>query len=309
MPQKKRALGRGLEALLPQKPAPKPSSPASDAIASEPKASPTAVTLPVSQIFRNEDQPRLTFDPVAMEELVDSIRRHGIIQPVAVMPATADKYTIVAGERRWRAAQEAGLTDIPVIVLKKLSKGDLMQFALVENLQREDLRPMEEARAYQSLQKNFDLTAEEIADRVGKSRSAIANSLRLLNLRSDMQEDVELGRITAGHARAILSLDQMRDQIRLRDMILHNSMSVRQAENKARELIEAGASRTGKAKNSASSRKDEPENVRRIREQLVDTLACRVAISTKGENRGRVEIYYDSLDDLQNLLDALGIQV
>ena len=310
MPQKKRALGRGLEALLPQK----ANITTGQSTAVEPveaSAGPVAV-LPIAKIFRNEDQPRLTFDPQAMEDLADSIRRHGVIQPIAVMPAKNGCYVIVAGERRWRAAQDVGLEELPAIILQELSSQDLMQFALVENLQREDLRPMDEAKAFHSLQTKFGLTADDIAERVGKSRSAVANSLRLLNLRQDMQDDVDEGRITAGHARAILSLEHIRDQMRLRDMIFQDNLSVRQAEDRAREMIEGGASRRGRAHTSASgsSRKIHgSERIQQLREKLVDTLALRVSISTTSETSGRIELYYDSLDDLQRLLDALDIQV
>lgn len=309
MPPKKQALGRGLEALLPAK----SKSPEKDAATGSGDVEPK-VTLPVSAIRPNPNQPRVGFDPRKMEELVASVRRHGIIQPVAVMPADIDKnyYIIVAGERRWRAAQEAGLTEVPVIILKKLPPRDLMEFALVENLQREDLLPLEEARAYHALQSRFGLTADQIADRVGKSRPAIANALRLLSLRQDMQEDLDAGRITPGHARAILSLENMRDQVRLRDSILHQDLTVRQAEQRSKQMIEGGAARKGKAhsKNEVSpSQRQGFEHMQRLREKLVDALSCRVNISVQADNRGKIEIYYDTLDDLQNLLDALEITV
>ncbi len=313
MPQKKPALGRGLEALLPPKKLEKSKDKLTSAVDSPAEDS---RVLPIERISPNPDQPRVGFDPQKMEELVASIKRHGIIQPVAVMPAAkSGNFIIVAGERRWRAAQEAGLAEIPVIVLQKLPPADLMEFALVENLQREDLLPMEEARAYQSLQTRFGLTAEQIAERVGKSRPAIANALRLLNLRSDMQEDLDTGRLTPGHARAILSLENTRDQVRLRDAILQHGMSVRQAEHRSRQMIDSGAARSGKGRSSASSSTPSEsqvegfEHIQRLREQLVDALACRVNITVQADNRGRVEIYYDSLDDLQNLLDALEITV
>lgn len=309
MPQKKPALGRGLEALFPPK-SPSTTTPVAPSGADEVKA-----TLPLDKIHPNPDQPRVGFDPRKMEELVASVKRHGIIQPVAVMPrpGKSSDFLIVAGERRWRAAKEAGLKEVPVILMKPLPPGDLMEFALVENLQREDLLPLEEARAYHSLQNRFGLTAEQIAERVGKSRPAVANSLRLLALRSDMQEDLDAGRITAGHARAILSLENMRDQVRLRDSILHQDLTVRQAEHRARQMIEGGAARKGKAhapKGEASPEQREGfEHIHRLREQLVDALACRVNISVQADNRGKIEIFYDSLDDLQNLLDALEINV
>ena len=312
MQQKKRALGRGLEALLPQKP--ESPSPNTKSVATKTAGvqqkdtaanSANPATLPITAIRRNEAQPRQYFDEEALHQLADSIKRRGLIQPVAVMPREND-YVIVAGERRWRAAQLAGIREVPVIILEALSDQDLLEYALVENLQREDLNPLEEARAYQSLQRAFSLTAEDIADRVGKSRPAIANSLRLLTLSVHMQEDIESERITAGHARAILSLENSRDQVSLRNLIVTDNLSVRQAELKAREMVEGGAVRRGKPK--ASKRQQEPEHVRQLREQLVDTLACKVSVTTSDGNRGKIEIYFESLDELQHVLDQMGIQ-
>jgi ParB family chromosome partitioning protein len=248
------------------------------------------------------------FDEEALHVLAESIKQRGLIQPVAVM-ARENDYVLVAGERRWRAAQLAGIQHLPVIILDPLSDQELLEYALVENLQREDLNCLEEARAYQSLQRTFSLTAEEIADRVGKSRPAIANALRLLTLAPDMQEDLESGRITAGHARAILSLEKNRDQTILRDLIVMENLSVRQAELRAREMAEGGAARRGKPKShSARPRVEEPENVRQLREQLVEALACKVAINTQDGKRGRIEIYFESLDELQFVLNQLGVE-
>ncbi len=305
MQPKKRALGRGLEALLPQKPTKAVVNGVKDApVNSSPTVPPTV--LSITAIRRNEAQPRQYFDEEAILGLSESIKLRGLIQPIAVMPRKND-YVIVAGERRWRAAQLAGLREVPVIILDALSDQDLLEYALVENLQREDLNPLEEARAYQSLQRAFSLTAEDIAERVGKSRPAVANALRLLTLSAHMQEDIEAERITAGHARAILSLENNRDQVILRDLIVTDYLSVRQAELKAKEMIDAGASRKGKSKQRTPP-KVESEFVQRLREQLVDSLACRVSISTTGEDQGKIEIHYQSLDELQGVLERLGIQ-
>lgn len=317
MPPKKRALGRGLEALLPQKPEPVKNlmveagfQEPGGAVAVEDRSAEFSrpVTLPITAIRRNEAQPRQYFDEEALHVLAESIKQRGIIQPVAVM-ARENDYVLVAGERRWRAAQLAGVQHMPVIILDQLSDQELLEYALVENLQREDLNALEEARAYQSLQRTFSLSAEEIADRVGKSRPAIANSLRLLNLSPDMQEDLESGRITAGHARAILSLENSRDQVVLRDHIILENMSVRQAELRAREMAEGGAARRGKPKAASSRTKvEEPEHVRQLREQLVDALACKVAINSPDGKRGKIEIYFESLDELQFVLTQLGVE-
>lgn len=306
MPPKKRALGRGLEALLPQKPIQSVATIADNVANPTPVETATPRTLSITAIRRNEAQPRQYFDEEALHQLADSIKRRGLIQPVAVM-ARQNDYVIVAGERRWRAAQLAGLRELPVIILDALSDQDLLEYALVENLQREDLNPLEEARAYQSLQRAFSLTAEEIADNVGKSRPAIANALRLLTLSSHMQEDIEAERMTAGHARAILSLEKNRDQVTLRDLIVTDNLSVRQAELKAREMIEGGAARKSKSK-ARSPQHEESAFVRDLRERLVDALACKVSLSTNGNDQGKIEIHFQSLDELQGVLDRLGIQ-
>ncbi len=314
MQQKKRALGRGLEALLPSKPKTEANTKTESVAMSEsavalaePPEDLKPVTLPITAIRRNEAQPRQYFDEEALHQLADSIKRHGIIQPVAVMPREND-YVLVAGERRYRAAQLAGIRELPVVILEPLSDAVLLEYALVENLQREDLNPVEEARAYLSLQKTFDLSAEEIADRVGKSRPAIANALRLLTLPAHMLEDVESGRITAGHARAILSLESGRDQVALRDLIVMDNLSVRQAELKSREMVEGGAARRGKAKPANAKKRNEHDNVRQVREQLVDILACKVNVSSPDGQRGKIEIYFESLDELQHVLNHLGVE-
>lgn len=311
MPPKKRALGRGLEALLPQKPPQKtkPSDVKTAAAAPAEVIEGGVTTLAVTAIRRNDQQPRQYFDEEALHQLADSIKRRGIIQPVAVMKREND-YVLVAGERRWRAAQIAGIQELPVIILDSLSSQDLLEYALVENLQRENLNAMEEARAYQTLQRSFSLTAENIAERMGKSRSAIANSLRLLTLPPDMQEDLEAERITAGHARAILSLENQRDQVALRNLIVQDNMSVRQAELKAREMTEGGAKRRGKARKpkAAAAPSADQAYLDDIREQLIDVFACQVTITSQSDDRGKIEIHYESLDELQNVLDILEIQ-
>jgi len=313
---KKRALGRGLEALLPQKP-----KVTADKTAAVKKAeaeisdeSSYRMTLPITAIRRNEAQPREYFDEEALHQLADSIKRHGIIQPLAVMPREND-YVIVAGERRWRAAQLAGMRELPVIVLKHLDEGELLEYALVENLQRENLNPIEEAKAYRSLQTTFNLTAEEIAEHVGKSRSSIANALRLLAMPAHMQEDLESERISTGHAKVLMGIENKRDQVALRDLIVSEHMSVRQAEIKARDMMElAGVQRKGKAKSASGSARaakaaEQPDHVKRLREQLVEALACKVTVNSPDGTRGKIEIHFESLDELQFVLNQLGVEV
>jgi ParB family chromosome partitioning protein len=307
MQPKKRALGRGLEALLPQRPAAAPAVvqdiPA--ALTPEPNR-PAPSTLPHSSIRRNPDQPRQNFDPAALEELSSSIKQHGVLQPVAVVPSDGG-YILVAGERRWRAAQLAGLTDIPAVILESLSEQDILECALIENLQRENLSPLEEARAYQALIDSFGLSQDEVAERVGKSRPAVANTLRLLKLNSEFQRDLEEGRITAGHARAMLSLDHPRVQQKLRNMIVNEGLSVRQAEERATKIALDNIPSGGSPRRTKASASDSPE-VQRLREQLIEAFTCRVDIKTAGKDRGKIEIFYDSLDELERILNRVRVE-
>jgi len=310
--QKKRVLGRGLEALLPQKPQPQqPAKPTEThepvAASSQPAARPDK--LPVASIRRNEAQPRQVFDPVALAELADSIRRHGLLQPVAVMPGSDGTYILVAGERRWRAAQEAGLQEIPAVILDKLNDQELLECALVENLQRENLSPLEEARAYRALVDTFGLSQEAVAERVGKSRPAVANALRLLKLNEEFQQDLEEGRLTPGHARALLALENLQDQQRLRQEIVSWQLSVRQAEDRALRLQAGGASDSPiKSRGRASApQKGLDSDSQRLREQLIEAFACRVDLKPAGPNRGKIEIYYETLDELERILSRMGV--
>lgn len=313
MQPKKKALGRGLEALLPPKP--KTAAPQdNNTVAGQPGDGSGKQMMAITSIRRNEKQPRQYFDEEALQTLADSLKRHGFIQPIAVMPRGDKDFVVVAGERRLRAAQLAGLREVPVIVMEPLSDKEVLEFALVENLQRENLNPLEEARAFKALQDGFNLSAEEVAEAVGKSRSAVANALRLLQMPADMQEDLETERISPGHARAIYSLENQRDQKALRDRIVQDNMSVRQAELHAKTLQEmsgvgkvkknpAGKVKPGVINNAAS-----PE-LATLRDSLTDALSCRVAISSLDGKKGKVEIYFETLDDLQGLLDKLGVEM
>ncbi|MBX7245193.1 MAG: ParB/RepB/Spo0J family partition protein [Candidatus Sumerlaeaceae bacterium] len=299
MQSKKRALGKGLGALLP----PKPSAPTVVAVPVE--AAGQAETfdgerlrrVPLELVKPNPNQPRGRFDEDSLKELAESIKHQGLIQPVAVAKR-GDGFMIVAGERRWRAAGLAGIKTIPVIELT-VTDQEVLEYALVENLQRENLNPMEEARAYKALMESFGLSQEEVADRVGKGRPTVANVLRLLKLPHSMQKDVEEGLLSPGHARALLSVENANDQIKLREGIVANGWSVREAERHALAL----------QKRPAKSRPTEGKdpNVERLREQIVEALSCRVDVRAFGTNRGKIEIHYDSLDDLDRILAALGI--
>lgn len=307
MQSKKRALGKGLGALLPVRtPEPitlqAPIAPAPTLPQQLPTSTEALVRLPIEDVTPNPYQPRDVFDEQALEDLAASIRAHGIIQPIAVTKRDG-RLIIVAGERRWRAAHRAGLSEIPVIQLN-LTDQEILEFALIENLQREDLNPLEEARAYRALIDTFGLSQEEVADRVGKGRPTIANAMRLLKLPVEFQADLESGLITPGHARAILSLENEVDQRRLRNAIVNNGLSVRDAEKLAQQL----ANRASTTKPRAASEQADP-HVRRLREQLIDHLACRVDLKTFDQGSGKIEVYYDSLDELERILGTIGVEV
>lgn len=316
MQPKKRALGKGLGALLPPKPVPAAkgkAAPAAEAaegsVAVEvAEAAGPYHKLKISELKPNTYQPRDHFDAAALEELASSIKMHGLIQPIAVTKH-GNSHMIVAGERRWRAAQIAGLEQVPVIVID-VGPREMLEFALIENLQRENLNPIEEGRAYRALIETFELSQDEVAERVGKSRPAVANALRLLKLPDDIQKDIEGARISAGHARALLGLSSETAQRRLRDLIIQHELSVRQAERLVSARADSAEKKAGGAGNgkSASSTPKSPDAAR-LQEALIDRLACRVSVKTFDENRGKVEIHFDSLDELQRFMEALGVSI
>lgn len=272
----KRGLGRGLGALL----------------SSVPGEGETLVEVPIDQLQPNPLQPRKSFDPVTLDELAQSIKASGVIQPVVVRRAGTG-YQLIAGERRWRAARQAGLDRIPAVV-RDVTDAEALELALVENLLRDDLNPMEAAQAYQRLLAEFSWTQEELARRVGKDRSSIANSLRLLRLPEPIQEDLRAGRLTMGHARALLSLTTEAEQLKLRDEILAHSWSVRATEEgvqKRRTTPKAGRRRAAE--------------LVALEEALQRALMTRVRI-TGSERRGRIEVAYATADELDRLAQLLG---
>lgn len=217
---KKGGLGRGLDALF-----------ADNSV--EENSSASAVKLSLNEIEPNKDQPRKTFDEKALSELADSIAQHGVIQPLLVRPMPDGSYQLVAGERRWRAARRAGLSEVPVVI-REMSDSEMMELALIENLQREDLNPIEEAEGLQQLIHTYGLTQETAAARVGRSRPAIANALRLLSLPTPILELTRDGKISAGHARALLSLNDEEKMVEIADQILKKEISVREVERLAK---------------------------------------------------------------------------
>ena len=279
----KKGLGRGLEALIPDMG----------------RQEAPVVEVPIDRIVPSSFQPRRQFDDEGMRELVESVREHGVLQPV-VLRKKGERLELVAGERRWRAAKEAGLGTVPAVV-RDVTDREAMEIALVENLQREDLNPLEEAEAFERLGREFGLTQEEIARRVGKSRPHIANVMRLLHLEKVVQELVRSGRLSMGHARALLGL-QGKLQERIAEMVVARGLSVRQTEELVRK---AGAGATGrKAKGTRSGERAAAE-VLEIEGRLRLALGTRVRIVGDGA-RGRIEISYFSRDDLERIVEAIG---
>jgi ParB family transcriptional regulator, chromosome partitioning protein len=250
-------------------------------------------SCPIEEIRPNRSQPRKTFTSEKLEELAASIREKGIIQPLVVRRKT-DHYELIAGERRWRAAQKAGLREVPVVILD-VSDGAALELALIENIQREDLNAVEEAEAYQALIDSFGLSQEELARRVSKERSTVANSLRLLKLPAEIKRDIAEDRLTMGHARALLALDSPEQMKKGRDEILKRELTVRQAEGFVRKL------KTGKAQKTV---KPPDPHLADVMEQLKRHFKTRVALRQTGRG-GRLEISYSNMEDLTRIVEII----
>jgi ParB family chromosome partitioning protein len=283
MIKRPKGLGRGLDALLGGEPSPSPN------------ASPT--TLPVARLRPGKYQPRTRMDPQALAELADSIRVQGIMQPILVRPVDAGQYEIIAGERRYRAAQLAGLDEVPVLV-KPVPDTAALAMALIENIQREDLNPLEEAQGVQRLIREFDFTHEQAAQAIGRSRSATSNLLRLLNLAAPVQEMLLGGQIDMGHARALLAVDTA-TQVQLAHRISARGLSVREAETLVAHHDRAPAQRT-KVGGASRSR-----DVVRLEEELADSLGATVRLATNAKGGGRLTIEFASLDQLDGIVARL----
>lgn len=286
----KKALGKGIDALL--------------ELGSNQDALTAGADKEVSieSLIPNPDQPRRSFNQETLQELADSIKEQGIIQPIIVERGQdEDSYCIIAGERRYRAAKLAGVRNVPVIV-RSFSKEQKLEIALIENIQREDLNPVEEAQAYKHLMETLDLGQEEVAKRVGKKRSTVANSLRLLKLNDDMQKAIIEDRISAGHARAILSVVNPADQAILFSRIVNDGLSVRKAEEMALDL-NRGQRGSGTEKEDKLPKKADPE-LQQIQQRLINALGTKVQL--KGTTKkGQIEISYYSMDDLERVYELL----
>lgn len=278
----KHGLGRGLGALL-----------SSDPFSATELAKSSVQNLPIESIVPNPRQPRKAFDDKSLRELSLSLTRSGVLQPVVVR-SHGQQFQIVVGERRWRAAKLAGLTHIPAVV-REATDAETVELALVENLLREDLNPMEEAEAYQRLLTEFAWTQEELAQRVGKDRSSVANCLRLLKLPEIIQGDLRAGRLTMGHARALLSLLSPAEQLRLREEILAHSWSVRATEEGVQRKQRQAPRRAGRRRSA---------ELAALEDSLREALATRVRL-VGTERAGRIEIAYTSAEDLERLAELI----
>ncbi len=281
MPKHETGLGRGLGALLGDDPSPSGVS-----------------TLPIEKVEANRGQPRTNFDPEALEDLADSIRTHGILQPIAVRLLPSGYYQIISGERRWRAARMVGLREIPVVVLEANDR-KVMELSLIENLQREDLNPLEEARGYQTLMREYGLSQEETARRVGKSRPAVANAVRLLQLSEPVIAMVEEGQLSAGHARSLLPVEDPESQQVLAREVVQKELSVRQTEALVKQFQKKQTEPEGKRIPG-----DEVDYAGLAAQALASRLGRKVRI-VSGKRKGRVELEYYGSEDLNTLLELL----
>ena len=281
--KKPSGLGRGLGALL-----------GDDVLKAESTGS---LYLPISQVESCSSQPRKHFDEASLAELADSIREHGIIQPLTVRKLASGYYQIIAGERRWRAARLAGLQEVPVIVMEADDR-KAAELAMIENLQREDLNPIEEAAGFQSLMETYHMTQEEAASRVGKSRSAVTNALRLLGLTPSVRKLVEEGKLSAGHARALVPLSPSLQESAA-NAIVSGGLSVRQTEALVKRL-------SAEKKEAQDKDPDEVDYLAEAQNELKARL-CRGVKIVPGRKKGRIELEYYGVDDLNDLLDALAV--
>jgi ParB family transcriptional regulator, chromosome partitioning protein len=286
----RKRLGRGLDALLSTDPSPHSDNEAQQA------------EIAIADVVRGRYQPRREFDQASLDELAASIKAQGLMQPIVVRPRPQGGFELIAGERRWRASQLAGLTRIPAVV-KDVSDEQASAMALIENIQREDLNPLEEAFALQRLKDEFNLTQQQVADAIGKSRVAVTNLLRLLNLAPPVRDMLQSGAIEMGHARALLSLTSL-DQERLAHEVANRHLSVRQTEALVRQRLEGSASGNGGAgRNAPAPPRD--RDTARLEQELSERIGAPVRIVHSTSGRGQLQISYTNLDELQGILKHL----
>lgn len=290
----KRGLGKGLDALI--APAPAAASKKKEEKAEEGQV----VIVNITKVEPNREQPRKTFDEDKLLELADSIKQHGIINPLIVQDR-GDHYEIIGGERRWRAAKKAELKEVPVIV-KNLTEEEIAEYALIDNLQREDINPIEEAFAFKKLIDDFGYTQDVVAEKVSKSRVAITNSLRLLKLCEAVRQMVIDGKLSTGHARAIISIDNTDEQTRIAEKIFDEKLSVRDTEKLVKSL---GKEKKPKTKNNVQLNESVEAAYRELEEKCTQATGTKVSISSKGDGTGKIEIEFYSTDDLEKITQRI----
>lgn len=295
-----RGLGKGLDALIPNSLGSDISKKTEDKSkqekSGERKEGETLVNI--TRVEPNREQPRKNFDEDALEELAESIKQFGLLQPILVQDRKT-YYEIIAGERRWRAAKKAGLKEVPVII-KNLTEQEIVEISLIENIQREDLNPIEEAQAYKRLLTEFNLKQDEVAERVSKSRTAVTNSMRLLKLCDEVQQMIINDMISTGHARALITIEDPEQQYTIAQRIFDEKLSVRDVEKLVKDL-----GKPSKVKKAAAADKSLEVVYQDIEEKLKQKLSTKVAISSKGNGAGKIEIEFYSHDDLDKLIDLL----
>lgn len=290
-----RGLGKGLDSLIPN--AVGEARAKKEAVVAESKDKEPETLVKITKVEPNREQPRKNFDEDALQELADSIKQFGLLQPILVQDRK-DYYEIIAGERRWRAAKMAGLKEVPVII-RNYTEQEIVEISLIENIQREDLNPIEEAQAYKRLLTEFNLKQDEVAERVSKSRAAVTNSIRLLKLSDEVQQMVIDEMISTGHARALLAVEDAEEQYNLAQQIFDEKLSVRDVEKLVKNLHKPAKPKKLDDKALQAIYQD-------IEEKLKQKLSTKVTVASKGDGAGKIEIEFYTHEDLDRLLDMLG---
>ncbi len=298
---KKKELGKGLEALLSNMDDEREISAPAATLADEEGKDQLLFHIPLEKIEPNPDQPRNYFNDIALQELAQSIRNHGIIQPVTIRKLHKDKYQIISGERRFRAAQLAGLEVIPAYV-RIANDMELLEMALVENIQREDLNPLEISISYQRLIDECDITHEELSDRVGKNRSTITNYIRLLKLPPEVQKGLKAEKLSMGHARALLGLEKIDEVLFVYDKILDKGLSVRATEQLIRDIQSA-------RKTTTEPQKEVNPEIQRIQDRLSESLGATVIVTSRDGMKGEIKIKFESPNHLEEILEVIDQEV
>lgn len=297
MPIKKKGLGKGLDSLIPDNKSIKSVTPDKSAeVKKEAEEKAGVQTMKINEVEPNRDQPRKNFDEDALLELSDSIKQFGVLQPLLVRKRK-DYYEIIAGERRWRAAKLAGVKEVPVIV-KEYTDQEILEIGLIENIQRENLNPIEEAIAFKRLLEEFNLKQDEVAERVSKSRTAVTNSMRLLKLSDKVQQMIIDDMISTGHARALLAIDDPELQYTLANKIFDGKLSVRETEKLVKEIKNPKKPKEKKVMENAFIYQD-------LEEKMKGVFGTKVSIASKGKGKGKIEIEYYSDDELEHLFDMM----